>query len=452
MLHSRSDDAVALIDVAEERTLTHAQLEKAVAERADTLAGLAGRVTFLGVRPAAASVIDLLALLRVRSTVALLDVTTPIERLATWRDNYLPEALLGFDTSPDVTWSGTPATPLPESVLIPTSGSTGSPKFVRLSEAGLAANAAQIVEATRMEEGDRALVHLPLHFSYGLSVLTSHLLAGASVVLSTVSATRPQFAEQLAQHSVTCLPGVPFSLEIYRRTRLFTRELPALRNVTTSGGRVPPDLLNELEPLLEERGIGFWAMYGQTEASGRISVLPPEELSAAIGSVGYPLPGLRVSIQQPDDNGVGAVHVSGPGNMFGYATHRSDLGITDQPLVDLDTGDAGHLDADGRLWLTGRRQRLAKVYGARVALDDVETQLAGFGVLAAIADNNGITVIIETGSASARDLERAMGFPARSIRVLDVEAVPRTASGKVDYGRLTELVGGAESRKAGGTT
>ena len=179
MLHSRSDDAVALIDAGEKRQLTHAQLEKAVAERADEFAGLTGRLTFLGVRPAATSVIDLLALLRVRATVALLDAATPDERLTTWRDGYLPEAVLGFDTSPDVSWAGPPAAPLPESVLIPTSGSTGSPKFVRLSESGLAANAAQIIAGTRMGEGDRALVHLPLYFSYGLSVLTSHLLAGA---------------------------------------------------------------------------------------------------------------------------------------------------------------------------------------------------------------------------------------------------------------------------------
>lgn len=452
MLHSRSDDAVALIDAGEKRELTHAQLEKAVTDRADEFAGLTGRLTFLGVRPAATSVIDLLALLRVRATVALLDAATPDERLTTWRDGYLPEAVLGFDTSPDVSWEGPPAAPLPESVLIPTSGSTGNPKFVRLCESGLAANAAQIIAGTRMGEGDRALVHLPLYFSYGLSVLTSHLLAGASVVLSTVSATRPQFAEQLAEYAVTCLPSVPFSLEMYRRTRLFTRDLPDLRSVTTSGGPVPPGLITEIAPLLQERGIGFWAMYGQTEASGRISVLPPEEFRAAIGSVGYPLPGVRVWIQQPDTNGVGEVHVSSPGNMLGYATSRADLGATDQPLADLDTGDAGRLDADGRLWLTGRRKRIAKIYGARVSLDDVEAQLAEHGVRAAVADNDGITVFTETDSVSARDLERAMGFPARSIRVLNIQAVPRTPSGKIDYGRLTELVGGEESRHSGGTT
>lgn len=452
MLHSRSDDAVALIDAGEKRQLTHAQLEKAVAERADEFAGLTGRLTFLGVRPAATSVIDLLALLRVRATVALLDAATPDERLTTWRDGYLPEAVLGFDTSPDVSWAGPPAAPLPESVLIPTSGSTGSPKFVRLCESGLAANAAQIIAGTRMGEGDRALVHLPLYFSYGLSVLTSHLLAGASVVLSTVSATRPQFAEQLAEYSITCLPSVPFSLEMYRRTRLFTRDLPDLRSVTTSGGPVPPGLITEIAPLLQERGIGFWAMYGQTEASGRISVLPPEEFRSAIGSVGYPLPGVRVWIQEPDTNGVGEVHVSGPGNMLGYATSRADLGATDQPLADLDTGDAGRLDAGGRLWLTGRRKRIAKIYGARVSLDDVEAQLAEHGVRAAVADGDGITVFTETDSVSARDLERAMGFPARSIRVLNIQAVPRTPSGKIDYGRLTELAGGEESRHTGGIT
>ncbi len=452
LLHSRSDDAIALIDVTEQRTLTHGQLAAAVDRRAEQLAGLTGRLAFLGVQPSATAVIDLLALLTVRSTVALLDNSTPADRLTSWCDVYSPEALLGFDTRPDVLVASTPTDPMPESVLIPTSGSTGSPKFVRLSEAGLAANAAQIIEATRMDEGDRALVHLPLYFSYGLSVLTSHLLAGASVVLSTISATRPQFSEQLTEHGVTCLPGVPFSLEMYRRTRLFTRDLPALRSVTTSGGRVPPELIAEIEPLLQERGIGFWAMYGQTEASGRITALPPEELAEAPGSVGYPIPGNRLWISDPDEDGIGQVHLSGPGNMLGYASIRPDLGSTQEPIADLDTGDVGRLDDQGRLWLTGRRQRIAKVYGARVSLDDVEAQLAPLGVLAAIADDNGIGVVCERPDVSARDLERAMGFPPRCVTIIDIVTVPRTGSGKIDYGRLTELIGGSQGRESGGTT
>ncbi len=452
MLHNRSDDAIALIDVIEQRTLTHGQLEAAVAQRADQLAALTGRLAFLGVQPSATTVIDLLALLRVRSTVALLDKATPADRLTSWYDAYTPEALIGFAARPDLLLASTPTEPMPESVLIPTSGSTGSPKFVRLSERGLAANARQIIEATRITEADRALVHLPLYFSYGLSVLTSHLLAGAGVVLSTISATRPQFAEQLSEHGVTCLPGVPFSLELYRRTRLFTRDLPSLRSVTTSGGRVPPDLIAELEPLLTEHGISFWAMYGQTEASGRITALPPEELAQAPGSVGYPIPGNRLWISDPDAEGIGQVHLSGPGNMLGYANSRTDLGSTDELIADLDTGDVGRLDDHGRLWLTGRRQRIAKVYGARVSLDDVEAQLASLGVVAAIADDNGIGVTCDRTDVSARDLERAMGFPPRSITILDVTNVPRTGSGKIDYGRLREQIGDSQGRESGGTT
>ncbi|MCX6434269.1 MAG: AMP-binding protein [Actinobacteria bacterium] len=452
MLHNRADDAIALIDVIEQRTLTHGQLEAAVAQRADQLAALTGRLAFLGVQPSVTAVIDLLALLTVRSTVALLDNSTPADRLTSWCDAYSPEAMLGFDGRPDVLLASTPTEPMPESVLIPTSGSTGSPKFVRLTEAGLAANARQIIEATRIAEGDRALVHLPLFFSYGLSVLTSHLLAGASVVLSTVSATRPQFAEQLAEHGVTCLPGVPFSLELYRRTRLFSRDLPQLRSVTTSGGRVPPDLIAELGPALSEHGIDFWAMYGQTEASGRITALPPEELAEAPGSVGYPMPGNRLSIQEPDNDGIGEVHVSGPGNMLGYATKRADLASTAEPIVDLDTGDLGRLDSRGRLTLTGRKQRIAKVYGARVSLDDVESQLAPLGVVAAISADDGIAVITSNSDVSARDLERAMGFPPRSIRIIGIRPVPRTASGKIDYGRLTLLAGGTSTSHSGGNT
>ena len=445
LLPHRSD-AVAIVDVSSGTSLTHRQLRDAIDVRSRANANLAGRLAFLGVEPRLDAVIELLSLVEVGATVALLDPMTSTETMAHWTDAYRPDSISGFRHSPDRRDSTTAGPPMAESVLLPTSGSTGNPKFVRLSSQALAANAHQIVNATFITENDRALVHLPLYFSYGLSVLTSHLAAGASVVLSTTSATRPAFSAELAQHHVTCLPGVPFSLELYRRTRLISRELPRLRSLTTSGGRVPDTIRDELLPELIERGIEFWAMYGQTEASGRIAVLPPQEALANFGSVGYAVAESRVSLKNIDAEGIGDVHVRGPGNMLGYALRREDLDTGSSPLADLDTGDLGRFDSAGRLWLTGRRQRIAKLYGARVALDDVESQLSTYGVLAAAAQGDRIVVVVAADSTvTTREMERAMGFPPHSITVARVDEVPRTASGKVDYARLSAALEGLTS-------
>ena len=357
----RDDDAVAVIDADTGRVLTHAALQSAVAARAGTWSGLSGRLAFLGVGRGLVSVIDLLALIRSGATTALLDRSAPPDRLARWVAAYEPEAVLGFDAAPDTPVPADGRPPLPEAVLMATSGSTGSPKFVRLSAAGVVANAEQIVTATRIGEHDRALAHLPLSSVYGLSVVTSHLVAGACIVLSATSATRPQFAAVLAEHAVTSLPGVPFSLEMYRRTGLLSRDLPALRDLTAAGGRVPDDLLAATIDACHVSGRRFWPMYGQTEACGRISVLPADELPDMAGSVGYPVPGTRVWIADADADGRGTVHVSGPGNMLGYATGRADVGAGSDPVADLDTGDLGRLDAAGRLWITGRSQRIVGV-------------------------------------------------------------------------------------------
>ena len=164
-----------------------------------------------------------------------------------------------------------------------------------------------------------------------------------SCVLSSESALGPRFAQLVERTCVTTLPGVPFSLELYVRTRLFARGISSLRTVTTSGGRVGKDLLAELQSQLAPAGVGLWCMYGQTEASGRISALPPAELVDAPGSVGRAIPGTQITIEDPDESGTGTVVVHGPGNMLGYAFGAADLGTTSDPVVALDTGDLGQI-------------------------------------------------------------------------------------------------------------
>lgn len=431
----------AVIDAGSGTTLTYAELVGMIDARSEALAACAGSIVLFGISNSIDDVIDYLALTGLGAAVLLADPAAPAEAVEAWVAAYQPEVVRGFVHQEPVQ-TASPGPARAEAVLLPTSGSTGSPKFVRLTRRNLRANAEQIVEALRIRPGDRAFAHLPLFYSFGLSVLHSHLVAGATVVLSTSSAIRPEFWDELAAHAVTSLPGVPYSYEMFRRMRLAERELPALRELTQAGGRMSPERILEFHEVMAARAGRLWVMYGQTEASARISVLPPEELPERVGSVGRALPGSRVRVADPGPDGTGELVVEGPQVMLGYAETRADLDGSDHCGGVLATGDVGWVDADGWITITGRLKRMAKVFGTRVNLDDVERRLAPFGHLAAVDDGDGIAVFVEVSEADevpgdlARRMERHLAFPARSIRLRSVSVLPTTASGKIDYQEL----------------
>lgn len=440
----RTDDAPALIDGDTGDVISHRRLHALVADRADALAGLRGRVVLLGVHRAVDSVVDYLALTRLGATVALLDPQAPTSRLAGWVAAYRPDAVFGIAAAPETEvtdWD--PLPPIADRVLLPTSGTTGNPKFVRLSADNVMGNARQIVAALRITPARRALLSLPLHYSYGLSVLNSHLLAGASVVLTRASLVRPEFLRTLRDREVTSLAGVPFSFSVFERLHLFDQDLPDLRHVTVAGGRLGTDATLRAADALAAHGAGLWTMYGQTEATARICVLPPEELPAQAGSVGWPVPGSRVTIQDPDPTGVGEIVVDGPQVMLGYARDRDDLGTGDVLRGRLRTGDLGRVDDRGRLWVTGRTSRIAKVAGVRVSLDDVESLLTPLGVAAALDGGDHVVAVVEAGRPPPglhRRLERAADLPPGAVEVVALPLVPRTSAGKVDHAALAHQV------------
>jgi len=432
------DDAVALIDAGDGSILTHGALRRAVDRRAESWGNHRGAVALLGITASTQSVIDLLALQRAGVTTLLVDPASKVDRIAAWSAAYRPDVVVGLgaaDRSDAVVERG----PQREAILLPTSGSTGSPKFVRLTASNVEANAHQIATALRIGPGARTFAHLPLFYSYGLSVLTSHLIAGASVVLSTASAIRPEFWDAVEAHRVTSLPGVPYSYEIYRRTDFGGRALPHLTDLTQAGGRLDPAHVVALHERMAAQGGRMWVMYGQTEATARIAVLPPEELPARVGGVGRALPASTVSVVDPDHDGVGEIVVDGPQVMLGYAECRDDLDGSDRLGGTLHTGDLGSVDDDGWIRVTGRTKRMAKVFGTRVSLDDVEAALADLGRVVAVDDGDGVIVVIESESVPAgieRNIERRLGFPPRSVRVHAFAAIPRTAAGKPDYAEV----------------
>lgn len=441
-LFSRKDDAPALINGLTGEAVSYAKLRTLVRRRADALAACSGAMLIVGASTSIEFVVDYLALMEVGATVALVATDTSDAVLQHWMDAYRPDAWWGLINRDSRAPSGNGREPMREAVLLPTSGSTGNPKFVRLTRHNLATNAAQIVEALKIDEGQRVMAHLPLHYSYGLSVLNSHLMAGSTVVLCDISSVRADFWRVMREQEVTTLPGVPFSYDLFVGMGLLTMDLPSLRHLTQAGGRLARDTILDVHSALSPRGVQFWVMYGQTEATARMSVLPPEALPERAGSVGFAVPGSSLAIEGAAPGVEGEIVFRGENVMLGYAECRDDVIGTDLQHGVLSTGDLGRVDEDGCLWIVGRSRRIAKVFGARVNLDDVEHQLAPWGALAVINDDDRILLFLERGDSegrSSRAAEGVLSLPRHSIRLRLVDELPRLASGKVDYRALEAL-------------
>jgi acyl-coenzyme A synthetase/AMP-(fatty) acid ligase len=436
-LGGRASD-VALVDDGG-GSLTYGELAAAVDAAAAGLGAHAGGLAMVGAASTVATVVHLLACWRA-GVAAMLVGPTGADDLARLVEAYRPDVALGIDAATgrataDERDAG------PTALLLPTSGSTGSPKFARIGLPAVVASASGIVTALGLTPDERGLASLPLHYSYGLSIVLSHLACGATAALTGHSAIRPEHWAFVRDQRVTSLPGVPYSYVLYRRVGLLDMDLPHLRYLSQAGGRLDPASVVEVHERLAERGRRLFVMYGQTEATSRMSVLDPGELPAQAGSVGRPVPGGSFAIAEPDGAGVGEVVFSGPNVMLGYADARRDVGGPDQLGGTLATGDLGRLDADGRLWLTGRLKRIVKLFGERVSLDDIEDLARPWGPAAAFEDGTdrlGIAVEGEVPDGAARTVERRLGVPPGTVRVIAVTALPRTSTGKIDYTGLPD--------------
>ncbi|MEZ5238806.1 MAG: AMP-binding protein [Microthrixaceae bacterium] len=324
-------------------------------------------------------------------------------------------------------------------LLLSTSGSTGSPKCVRLSHRTLDSNAAAIADYLDITRSDVGITSLPLHYCYGLSVLHSHLAAGASIVLTTNSVVDPCFWEAVSTHSVSSIAGVPHTFELLERAGIGEMELPSLRLLTQAGGHMEAERVRHFARMGARAGWELCVMYGQTEATARMAYLPPELAIERAGAVGVAVPGgeLRIEPFEGCEPGTGEVVYSGPNVMMGYAHGAADLAKGPE-LGELRTGDIGLLARDGLLEIRGRLGRFAKVFGLRVDLDEVERHLHGESIEALCAESRGSIALATTGDADrARALvaERT-GVPQRAVSAEHVQQLPRTANGKPDRSGL----------------
>jgi long-chain acyl-CoA synthetase len=345
-------------------------------------------------------------------------------------------------------WRRTGTEPEPTSIhpslalLLNTSGSTGSPKLVRLTLDNLQANAASIAAYLSLTDQERPITSLPMAYSYGLSVINSHLLVGATLVLTEHGLLRREFWDDVDRWACTSLSGVPYSYQMLLQTGLLGRRGNSLRTLTQAGGRLAEQHVLQMHELALRRGLRFFVMYGQTEATARISYVPCEQLGSKIGSIGIALPGGSLRL-----DATGELIYSGPNVMLGYAEQRQDLANGDELTGVLRTGDLARRDDDGYFYITGRLKRFLKLFGKRFNLDEVEQILQQrFSVpVACFGQDDLLRVAVEGAKvdAIANALRELFGLPADAVRVTSVTALPRTSNGKIDYPSLSAAATGA---------
>lgn len=333
-------------------------------------------------------------------------------------------------------------------LLLGTSGSTGSPKLVRQSLRNLQANAEAIAAYLRITPADRPITSLPLHYTYGFSILSSHLHAGATLLVTDRSVMEKPFWQFFAEARGTSLAGVPYTYQMLRRLG-FTRMAPgSLRTLTQAGGKLSEALIKEFAEYAARVGVAFYVMYGQTEATARMSYVPAERAIEKAGSIGVAIPGGELFLVDGGGNEIAEVDIEGqlgyrgPNVTMGYAEHRADLCKGDERNGVLLTGDLARRDADGFYYVTGRLSRIVKLFGKRVSLEDLE-QIC-LGVVAEVACSgidDRVTVWVTDGRHQAelpRFLAERTAIHASAYQVRVVAKLPRTAAGKIDYRALSD--------------
>lgn len=346
----------------------------------------------------------------------------------------------GYELNPDL------------AILVSTSGSTGTPKLIRLSYRNILANTDSICEYLAITEKERAITSLPMNYVYGLSVLHTHISRGATLVLTGLNCYEGRFWKLFAEEECTSFAGVPFMYEMLDKLR-FTKQLryPSLKTMTQAGGRLSPELQDKFATFARDNGIEFVVMYGASEATARMSYLPPRYALEKRGSIGIPIPGGRFEVVDQDGAPLpvgesGELAYYGENVSLGYATCSDDLVRGDDNRGRLLTGDLAREDGEGFYYIVGRKKRFVKILGKRTSLDEVESLIkTHFGIVElACGGKDDLLAIFVACDADPAEISRfvfkTLGINEKMIRIVPVSEIPKNTSGKTQYAQLNALI------------
>ena len=340
-------------------------------------------------------------------------------------------------------------------LLLSTSGSISKPKFVKLSLDNIQSNSNSIIQALSLKNSDVAISTLPLNYSYGLSILNTHLLVKGKVVLTNKSFLDKEFWNLVNEFNVTNFGGVPKQFEILLRVAERLKLAGSLRFITQAGGKLQISTQKQVKNILGSK-VKFFAMYGQTEATARISILQDRDWESKCGSVGQPICGVEVVIEpnsgieiggneilnsSTSGNAIGEIIVKGKNVFLGYANDFADLKESNSRPNRLSTGDVGYRDNDGYLYVLGRNSREVKITGRRLNLDFIETVCKeNFKIHAIVSKNDAIFVFAPYRQPKLIDfLSEDTGITKSQINVVELNEVPLLISGKVDFTELEKM-------------
>jgi len=340
-------------------------------------------------------------------------------------------------------------------LLLSTSGSTGSPKLIRLSARNLQANAESIAEYLEINGSERPITTLPMEYTFGLSVINSHVLKGATLLLTDRTFFDREFWDFFTAEEATTFSGVPYSFQLLKKLHFEDMQLPSLRVITQAGGKLPADLQEFYGRIAGEKNVRFYIMYGQTEATARMSYLPWTDVIRKAGGIGIAIPGGRFELQNVNHEIINEPDV--PGELIyyganvslGYASTAEDLQIGDSNHGRLATGDLASRDSEGYFYIVGRLKRFLKVAGKRLSLDSMEKILtAHWPELTFVCCGKDEDVrIYPVGNESTpgtpatdeicRFLAESVGIHHTAFHAKYISEIPRNPAGKILYSELS---------------
>lgn len=335
-------------------------------------------------------------------------------------------------------------------LLLTTSGSTGSPKVVRQSYVNLRANTESIVQYLEIDESERSITTLPMSYSYGLSIINSHLYAGASMVFTRKTLMEKEFWQQFKEHQPTSFGGVPYVYEMLDKLRFTRMNLPSLRTMTQAGGKLSLELHEKFAEYAMQTGRKYVVMYGQTEATARMGYLPWHKAVEKRGSIGLAIPGGAFSLVDDDGENifeagiVGELVYEGPNVSLGYADCGEDLQNGDENKGRLLTGDMAKRDEEGFYYIVGRKKRFLKLFGNRVNLDETEQMIRRVytGMECVCSGVDDLMHVFIDNKEKTDDVRKYLvektGLNKVAFKVVYIDEIPRNESGKILYSQLEQ--------------
>lgn len=438
----RFGENIALIDCDIGQSITYFELDQQSNDIAEAL-GFEKELVFIEAKNSIESVVTYLGALKANKIVYLLDkIKDP--KVQSLIDLYQPNIVVSEEHGIERKHAFAEQHHEELALLLSTSGSTGTPKFVKLSQKNIQSNALSIAEYLQLTSADIAMSHLKLHYSYGISILHSHLVIGATTAFTSYGVLDGGFWENIDRFSATSFAGVPYTFEALAQKKFDFTPYQSLRYITQAGGKLEGALVELYASMMAKQGVDFYVMYGQTEAAPRISYLPPELASKYPTSIGRAIPGGTLTIidekgdEITEENIPGELAYQGDNVMMGYAESKADLSLDETPKTLL-TGDIACKTTDGLFYIVGRTKRFVKLFGLRMNLDDVQSFVKTLYPQSAVTgDDHHIVIAVEANNNADENqlvtaLSEKYGLPQDKFKMTVFDSLPLLTSGKYDY-------------------